>query len=66
LDFADLDIEFFLSAYVEPAKQGRFLAIGSLSGQMVIAVVVRPLGSEALSIVSMRRANRAERNRANG
>lgn len=66
LDFADLTLEFFLTAYVEPAKEGRKLAIGEFDGEVVVAVIFRPLGSEALSVISMRRASIKERERANG
>lgn len=62
LDFADLSFEFFLSARVAAAKEGRFVALSELNGQMVIAVVFKPVGSEALSIISMRPASRKERN----
>lgn len=62
LDFADLTFEFFLSARVGPAKEGRFIAVGELNGQIIVAVVFKPLGSEALSIISMRPAARKERN----
>ncbi len=61
LDFADLSLEFFASAAVKDAKEGRFLAIGELEGVTIIAVVFRPVGSEALSVISMRRASKAER-----
>jgi uncharacterized DUF497 family protein len=64
LDFADLTLEFFLSAQVKPAKQDRFLAIGELGATLVVAVIFRPLGSEAISVISMRRANQRERERA--
>lgn len=63
LDFASLTPEFFETAYVETAKQDRFLAIGELDGVAVVAVVFRPLGSEALAVISMRRANEKERSR---
>jgi uncharacterized DUF497 family protein len=66
LDFADLSEAFFLSSYTEPAQHGRILAIGELDGTMIVAVVYRPLGIEAVSVISMRPANRAERSRANG
>jgi hypothetical protein len=66
MDFAALSFDFFLSCYVESAKDGRSLAIGNIDGTMVIAVIFRPLGSEAISVVSMRRANQKERNRMNG
>ena len=60
LDFSDLNIDYFLSAIVVPAKLGRFMAIGVLSGD-VIATVFAKLGSQGLSIVSMRCASRKER-----
>lgn len=61
LDFASLTVEFFEAAIVLPAKDERWLAIGELDGQTVVAVVFRPLGTEALSIISMRPASRKER-----
>ena len=64
LDFAVLTSEFFENARIEDAKSGRFLAVGEFEGVTIIAVVFRPLGSEALSIISMRRANKAERSRS--
>lgn len=62
LDFADLSIDFFAAAKVPPSEEGRSKAIGNSEGVTVIAVAFRPYGSEALSVVSMRRANKAERN----
>ncbi|CDZ29819.1 BrnT family toxin [Neorhizobium galegae] len=61
LDFADLSLEFFQSSKIGPAKQGRFKAIGELNGRIIIAVVFQPLGSQALSVISMRPASRKER-----
>lgn len=61
MDFASLTVEFFEASMVLPAKEGRLVAIGELNGQIVIAVVFKPLGSEALSIISMRPASRKER-----
>lgn len=61
LDFADLDVEFFVSAKVIEAKADRFMAIGEFRGAIIIAVVFRPMGSEALSIISMRPASTKER-----
>lgn len=61
LDFAELTPEFFLEAYVVPAKQDRWLAIGNLNGRIAIATIYRPLGSEAISIILMRRASSRER-----
>ena len=66
LDFADLSLEFFLSARLERAQHERQLAIGEFDGTVVIAVVFRPLGSEAISMISMRRASLRERSRYNG
>ena len=60
LDFADLDEAFFLDALVVPAKFGRWMAIGRL-GDAVLAVVFVPLGTEGLSVISMRPASRKER-----
>ncbi|WP_039761486.1 BrnT family toxin [Bartonella queenslandensis] len=60
LDFADLQIEFFETAIILPAKQGRFMAINVFTNN-VIAVVFATLGDEAVSIISMRRASKKER-----
>lgn len=60
LDFADLDVEYFAEAIVIPAKLGRFMAIGILSNDVIATVFVK-LGSQGLSIVSMRPASRKER-----
>ena len=61
LDFASLTVEFFEAAAIFPAKKDRALAIGELDGRIVIAVVFRPLGSEAIAVISMRPASRKER-----
>lgn len=61
LDFAELDLDFFASSVVVPARDGRFKAIGPFRGD-ILAVIFKPLGSEALSVISMRRASRKERN----
>jgi uncharacterized DUF497 family protein len=61
LDFASLTVAFFEAAHVEAARRNRFLAIGEIEGTAVVVVVFRPLGSEALSVISMRRANKNER-----
>lgn len=60
LDFAALDDGFFLTSTIRTAKAGRFMAIGRLVGG-VIAVIFAGLGSEGISIISMRPANQAER-----
>ena len=60
LDFADLDEAFFLSSMVVPAQQGRHMAIGRLADG-TIAVVFALLGTEGVSVISMRPASRRER-----
>ena len=59
IDFADIGEEFFLSALVGPAKDGRYFAIGELDG--VIVVIFALLGTEGLSIISARPASSKER-----
>ena len=60
LDFADLDEGFFLASLVIPAKDGRHMAIGRL-GDGTIAVVFATLGTEGISVISMRPASERER-----
>ena len=60
LDFADLDEWFFLDAIIVPAKGSRYMAIGRLYDGTV-AVVFAVLGTEGVSIISMRPASRKER-----
>lgn len=60
LDFADLTIDFFLEAIIVPAKLGRRMAIGRLEDG-TLAVVFVTLGTEALSVISMRPAKKKER-----
>ena len=60
LNFADIKIEFFATSTIVPAKKDRFKAIGHFGGT-ILTVIFKPVGSEALSIVSMRRASRKER-----
>jgi uncharacterized DUF497 family protein len=62
LDFADVESGFdWANASVTPAKDGRFKALGKLNGKTVV-VIFATLGTEAFSIVSLRRASRGERN----
>jgi len=61
MDFATLTVEFFETAKVLPVKMGRYLALGQLNGVPVIAVIFAPLGTEAISVISMRRASPRER-----
>lgn len=62
LDFADLTEAFFTASLVVPAKQDRWMAIGPMLDG-VIAVVFIVLGTEGLSVISMRPASRKERKR---
>lgn len=64
-DFADLTEEFFARAVLVPAKDGRFMAIGELAGTVVVVVAAR-LGSEGISVISMRCADRKERKLLDG
>jgi uncharacterized DUF497 family protein len=65
LDFADLDELFFERSMIVPAKGNRLIAVGRLKdGVMVVVFVV--LGSEGVSIISMRSANRKERKLVDG
>ena len=60
LDFADLNETFFDDALVLPSYNKRWRGIGKdIRG--VIAVVFVTLGKEAVSVISMRPANRYER-----
>jgi uncharacterized DUF497 family protein len=59
-DFADLTEAWFIDASVHPARDNRFMAIGRL-GDRTIVVIAAQLGTEAISIVSMRPAKPAER-----
>ena len=61
LDFADLDVDFFLNSLVVPAQIGRFKAIGLQGEERLIVVVFAPLGAEAVSVISMRPASTKER-----
>ena len=60
LDFADLTLEFFLDAHVVSSHSGRYKAISVLDDRHIV-VVFSQLGSEAISILSMRTANKRER-----
>ncbi|WP_082537200.1 MULTISPECIES: BrnT family toxin [unclassified Aureimonas] len=60
LDFKDIDRSFFDSGKIAIAKSGRLMAIGPFRGRLISIVFTR-LGTESLSIVSMRPASRKER-----
>jgi uncharacterized DUF497 family protein len=60
LDFADLTLEFFASAKASAAKRNRLIAVGMLADG-TITVIFITLGSEGISIISMRPASAKER-----
>ena len=61
LDFARLDFDFFMNSRIIPAQSGRYKAVGWLQRRKIIVVIFKPLGSEALSVISMRTASVQER-----
>jgi uncharacterized DUF497 family protein len=65
LDFADLDEMFFERSVIVPGKGNRLIAVGRLANGVVVVVFVA-LGSEGVSIVSMRPASRKERKLLDG
>ena len=60
LDFAALPMEFFEQAQLGRAKKGRFFALGRLHGGVVV-VFFASLGTDAISVISMRSASKKER-----
>lgn len=65
LDLADVETFDWDTATVVPGHTSsdgrlRFRAIGWL-GRNLVALVFSPLGTEAISVISLRRASRAER-----
>ena len=67
LDFAAFETGFdFQTAVALPARDSsvgrrRSKLIGVFERRLVVAAIVTPLGSEGISLVSLRRASRAER-----
>jgi len=62
LDFGAIDDAFFENAVIISAKFGRLQAIGALSGITIVAnAIFLLLGTEGISIISLRLANRKER-----
>jgi uncharacterized protein len=59
-DFADLTLAFFGGSVIRPTRNGRLVAIGRLDDG-TIAVVFAKLGSQGISVISMRIASRKER-----
>ncbi len=60
LDSAMIRPAFFETAKVIAAKKGRYMAINRISGR-AYAVIFKPLGTEAVSVISFRVAGRTER-----
>ena len=60
LDFDLIDPGFFDGAIVVAAKRGRLLALNRIRGRPY-AVVFKPLGTEAVSVISLRIASMKER-----
>jgi uncharacterized DUF497 family protein len=65
MDFADLNEAFFEGSVIVPAKSGRRIAVGRHHGGIILVVFVA-LGTEGLSVVSMRPASRRERRLIDG
>ena len=62
MDFAELDVGFFLDApAVRSVRSGRFMGIGKFNG-VIVSVVYSVLGAEGISVISMRPASDRERN----
>jgi uncharacterized DUF497 family protein len=66
IDFADLDASFLESAIALSAKPSttgreRFRLIGEMNGVLIVAAIVSPLGTEAISVISLRPASKEER-----
>jgi uncharacterized DUF497 family protein len=66
IDFVDVSDRFaFEDAVIAPTHPGadrraRFIAIGPLDGRLV-TIIFSPLGTEALSLISVRRTSHKER-----
>jgi len=65
LDFANLYENFFEGSVVVPARLNRQIAVGRHRSGTILVVFVT-LGTEGLSIVSMRPASRKERRLIDG
>ncbi|MGB0798092.1 MAG: BrnT family toxin [Planktomarina sp.] len=60
LDFADLTLEYFLSATVVDVHSGRRAAIGTLADGTLTTIFFE-LGTQGLSVISLRPASAKER-----
>ena len=59
IDFADIGLDFFQTATIVEAHSDRWFAVGYLNG--VVVVIFAYLGTEGISIISVRPASRKER-----
>lgn len=62
-DLEAFDFARFATLVTKPSRNGRarLKLIGTWNGETVVVVIIAPLGSEAIDVVSVRRANRRER-----
>ena len=60
LDLADVTPAIFDAGLVQVGRNGRFKAIG-LVNERPVAMIFKPLGSEAISVISLRPASKKER-----
>lgn len=61
MDFAALNVDFFIDSLVIPTRAPRFKAIGQHQDLAIIVVIFAPLGTEAVSVISMRPASAKEK-----
>ncbi|WP_346297074.1 BrnT family toxin [Rhodopseudomonas sp. P1] len=59
MNFADLDEAFFERSAIVPAKLDRMIAVGELFDGVIVVVFLK-LGTEGVSVISMRPASRRE------
>ena len=61
LDFAEFEIWFDMdSAVVVPGHSDRFKMVGVFRGELLVAAIASNLGTEALALISLRRASKKE------
>ena len=60
LDFAAVTFSVFDTNIVQDATHGRLKAIGYVEGRLV-ALIFKPLGAQAISLVSLRPASKQEK-----
>ena len=65
LDFAAITLEFFENAHATPAIEGRVKFVGTIKAALFVVVIAAPLGTDSISIISLRRASRKERRSLN-